>query len=445
MNWRWWSTSASVKARQPSVMAFLETVSAILTYLWLANYLGVLVPLCCAAAVAPFFLLRSDESVALGLLWFSRLDKTEWYEWRWTPNFYSLLATFVAAEFASAIVIVFYAPYSADNSLFSSYAIALLLSLLALPFLLAGPTPIILASLVIRFAATAVHLSAGIKRMPENFRVLVLCMSPSQVPELVPGLNETASKYQLNYITVALAETDQSRSDGPIQFWFDKLVLASWIVIMFLPAWLYRFTVKSTAWFWWPLAFLGGDLRFVNTPELLQWRITGSLWARTSILMAAGSLFLFLAVNFSNIFDRDNPLITPLGYLLLFDWKLRPWQISALTASILSIAAVYWANGIGGQFRIAHSTGDSYLLEASIVQLGKLERLLRFRFLVVMSFWMLAGTQALLYLNSQTCAVRLPDKIREWSHDIYGDRYSHGACVFFDDPVTDRSPRNRDR
>lgn len=39
-------------------------------------------------------------------------------------------------------------------------------------------------------------------------------------------------------------------------------------LILFLPAWLYRVTLKSTAWFWWPLAYLGGPLPRVKNQKI---------------------------------------------------------------------------------------------------------------------------------------------------------------------------------
>src|SRR5258708_30731135 len=127
--------------------------------------------------------------------------------------------------------------------------------------------------------------------------------------------------------------------------------MAIWLLIVFLPAWLYRLTIKSTSWFWWPLVFLGGDLKRVQNPALFHWKVAGSLWAKTSIALAVLSLVAFVAANLvfdGTVFER-NPLLTPVGYLLLIDWRLRPWQVSALLASVLSILIVFLVNDVSGE------------------------------------------------------------------------------------------------
>ena len=151
----------------------------------------------------------------------------------------------------------------------------------------------------------------------------------------------------------------------------------------------------------------------------------GSLWAKTSILVASASLLTIAGANllFDGTLFKDNPLITPLGYLLLLDWTPRPWQICAVSASVLSILLVYWTNDISGQFRIAKTSGDAELLKRATVRFGWLERLSRLRLLFVLAFWLLVGTHALLYFNSTKCDLQLPDKAKEWAGNIYGTHF----------------------
>jgi hypothetical protein len=196
------------------------------------------------------------------------------------------------------------------------------------------------------------------------------------------------------------------------------------IIVVFLPPWLYRITIKSTAWFWWPLAFLGGDLKRVQNPALFHWQVMGSLWAKTSIALAILSLVAFATANLvfdGTVFER-NPLLTPVGYLLLIDWKLRLWQVCALSAAVLSILIVYLVNDVSGEYRIAQETGDGKLLQAATGKYGWIERLTRVRFLLLLGFWGLVGTHAFLYANSNRCWFSLPPALQGWAQDIYGDR-----------------------
>jgi hypothetical protein len=193
-----------------------------------------------------------------------------------------------------------------------------------------------------------------------------------------------------------------------------------------LVAWLYRLTIKSTAWFWWPLAFLGADLKRVQNPKLFHWQVMGSLWAKTSIALAILSLLAFALANLvldGAIFHKD-PLLTPIGYLLLIDWNsVWPWQLSAVAAALLSIVIVYLVNDVSGQYRIAQETTDNKLLAKATSKFGWIERLVRLRFLFLLVFWGLVGTHAFLFANSTYCWFSLPPALQEWAKEVYGDRY----------------------
>jgi hypothetical protein len=218
-----------------------------------------------------------------------------------------------------------------------------------------------------------------------------------------------------------------------VEYLFDLLFIIGLRLVcsfVFLPAWLYRLTIKSTAWFWWPLAFLGGELRQARNPALLRWSMMGSLWAKTSIVLACASLLAFAAANLvldGTVF-KQNPLLTPLGYLLLVDWRLRPWQICGILSSLLSLALVFRVNYVSGEYRIAQQTSDLELLHAAERKFGWIERLARLRLLFVILFWCLVGTHAMLYVNGERCWFSLPPTLHDWAQDIYGDRLPPQNC-----------------
>jgi hypothetical protein len=317
------------------------------------------------------------------------------------------------------------------------------------------PFPIFLRAMGIRIAATAIFWREGLESLPENFRVLILCESPSQVTELVPGLGMT-SLLTFSGFPRIFALTQQINAN-----WFEatlrrirgdrvsKLIAAERRIIrrtnhaihktmyiisalfVFAPAWAYRFTIKSTIWFWWPLAFIGGDLRLAGKPDLMRWNLTGSLWAKTSILIACLSLLAFIWTNAfldGTIFEK-NPLITPIGYFLLLDWRLQPWQICAILASAMSVVLVFWMNHIAGRFRIAKETGDTAMHATAMIELGWMERFARLRFVFVLSFWFLVAAHALLFLNSQKCAVQLYDNVQRLAQTVYGNRTPKSTCI----------------
>ena len=69
INWCFWSTTESIQKDVPSVTAIIETLIAVPLYWWIALQVGMLPSLLIGLAVAPLVLLRSEESVALGLKW----------------------------------------------------------------------------------------------------------------------------------------------------------------------------------------------------------------------------------------------------------------------------------------------------------------------------------------------------------------------------------------
>src|SRR5262249_45752489 len=162
----------------------------------------------------------------------------------------------------------------------------------------------------------------------------------------------------------------------------------------------------------------GGDLKQVKNPELFHWKVMGSLWAKTSIALACFTLLAFIAANLvfgGKVFQQD-PLLTPIGYLLLIDWtSVWLWKLCAVLAALLSIAIVYLVNDVSGEYRIGQEKGDSSLLKAAERKYGWIERLARFRFLVLLAFWGLVGTQAFLYANSQGLCLSFHPQFLKWT------------------------------
>src|SRR5215213_3651046 len=73
--WCFWSTSESIQNDLPCVTAIIETLLAVPLYWLISLKVGMIQPLLVAAAIAPLVLLRSEESVALGIRWYLRFEK----------------------------------------------------------------------------------------------------------------------------------------------------------------------------------------------------------------------------------------------------------------------------------------------------------------------------------------------------------------------------------
>ena len=81
-SWIFWSTRASIDNEVPSVAAIVETCFAILFYWWFAIHFQTYLLLVISVVVAPFVLLRSDQSVAFGVKWIAEWERITWDDTR---------------------------------------------------------------------------------------------------------------------------------------------------------------------------------------------------------------------------------------------------------------------------------------------------------------------------------------------------------------------------
>jgi hypothetical protein len=407
--WVWWSTHETIQNEVPSVTAILETIIAVPLYWWIALHTGVVLPLLVGAAVAPLVLLRSDQSVALGLEWFLKYER---YEDRLDH----------ASDFRVRITapVVFWC--------------------------------IPITSIVIRVAATLFYLRSGVRTLPVNFRRLVFCTSPAQLPELVPGLEKEATSYlRFSRMSIMFSSWEglilswrrlllsRYRSPlgivlAPFVVLFTLLSLFVIYIIFFLPPWLYRITIKSTTWFWWPLAFLGGDLEQIHRPKLFRKRVMGTLWAKATVLMSGGFLVAFVAAHAGPLMFEPNDLLFPAGRLLNIDWtSLWTWQVCGLATAVLSVAVVFLFDEVFAEYQYAEENQEIPLRDAATCKFGWIERLARVRTLFALGFWLLAGTQAFLHFNgSQEWCLPFPPEFWRWMEAIYGNRLpGYNECLLW--------------
>ena len=67
-----WSSRESIEAEKISLLAVAEVIFSVAAYWWIAWYFDTYAHLLVSVIVAPLVLLRSDESVALGVKMFTR-------------------------------------------------------------------------------------------------------------------------------------------------------------------------------------------------------------------------------------------------------------------------------------------------------------------------------------------------------------------------------------
>ena len=296
--------------------------------------------------------------------------------------------------------------------------------LFTIPYFLGNLTGIFLISVLIRLCATARYMRAGLRNLPHNYRRLVFSTSLTQKPELVPGLRPDTSYFTLDSITKAF---EQERQSNKVNVKVSAY-LGSVPVIIFwrLPGLFYRFTLKSTSWFWWPLYLLAGELRTRHIDEL-RWRRIGSGWAKVRIWLAIGTIIAFIWVNLiatGKIFDL-NPLLTVLGFFLLIDVSVPPWQVLTLAVATLVLVIAVLADHLGGLHKIQENRGDAISLARTERQIAWIEWLARFQLVLFILLQISVGAQTILYFNNKNCWFVIPSNVERWAKPIYGSKFPH--------------------
>ncbi|MGZ8219829.1 hypothetical protein [Methylomagnum sp.] len=304
--WVWHCTDESIAAGQISVIAIIETLAAVALYWWLSlrfewhwfSMVGLI--------AAPMLLLRSDESVELGvemLRWCFDRKKSDMSRWRkvatilvselvaggvahflvqawlqghvgWASFWRAGVIGAGADAFAVAVAVaikgtgvgvgagtvavlgafaVAFAVSGTDSgaitgAVVGASAVAVVgagsgvaLLLLFGPAFVAG---ILLRALFIRWFASLRYLSRGLKRLPRNWRENLLVIDLTHPPELLPQAGKVG-----NWLTVTGLWAQFLGEKGG-----EKAFTAFLIVAWYLPALAYRWSLKASAWLWWPLA-----------------------------------------------------------------------------------------------------------------------------------------------------------------------------------------------
>ena len=505
-----WSTRDSISNETPSVTAIIETVVAVLVYWWVAIRLETYLPLLISAAVAPLVLLRSDQSVRLGVDWFKAWEANVWNDTRffrqlgpwqrrvllavvlvnslitivtsyvtarhflagingWSVGWqgfaagsFWLVAAAVAAIVATASVLMVVGVKEVTRLVAAAAAVAaavgtivstwltaatwgvlitvalvmgalglkgtgmtlLLVRVIVIPYVLGMALSALMMSLIVRIVATLRHLRPGLHTLPQNFRRLTLCTSPRQEPELVPGLVPGTTDF--TFIDVL----QRIRKETGLQRTAAYLSYGPFLPIWFLPGWLYRVSLKSTTWLWWPLTFLIGDLSRARDPQEFHRTTMGSLWAKASIALSIITILTFLWSNLveTGAVFKDNPLLIAVGYFFVVDWSLRPWQLFPITLAVLGLAIVFLVDDAAGQYHLAKAERKDELVARSETKFRAIERLTRLRLVLFVVFTLLVGAHTLLYFNSTQCWLNVPSNIEGWAQWVYGKRMPRAHC-----------------
>jgi hypothetical protein len=455
--WVWRCTDESIIARKVSVLAIAEIVAAMFLFWWLIWRFNWAWMAFGGIIAAPMLLLRSEQSVAqgVGLLqtyWNGkdqRFGKKErcligvssilvtglvlhWFSSHWLPGntgwalfwrivvmitvaiailvatvgafsvafskSFSSALTFsvkfagrgvVVVAFAGAVVLSFAVAHLSTNEHTDPVAILAIVipMILFIPFL---PLGILLRGFAIRLFATLQNPIAGLAQLPQNWRESLFTIDFLHPPELLPQ----ASLVDKDLSVKGLWATRKK------YFYLEKIFFGILLLSLYLPAIAYRWSLKATAWFWFPLALsLTPQLAAQDTnisdasPGVFQswyWHYVG-LAAVIMVWMFSGWLFWLLPSQWRPLLPAELatlasnlPSPTPFGLL----------TIIACIAVILTVVFIYRTKTLRASYNRVFKSSNGFARPDQ--QKGKYydvfihaaKKINRIRLLLILAFWL---------------------------------------------------------
>jgi hypothetical protein len=299
--WVWWCNEESIAAGKFSVLAIVETVAAVGVWWWLAMHFNWSIFSFIALFAAPVLLLRSEESIADGVKILSRYWNQEGNTKKelWLTTFITVLSTYLATRwlanhwlstftdwdllwrtamlgalafaFAYAVMtsVAVWSTRASGSGVFviALYDLGLTVMLsglvggmtmaiaMRIAIAIGGWTSIapvfafgiVLRSQFIRLFATLRHPIHGVARLPRNWRETLWITDLKNPPELIPQARSVSYLLAVRSLWLAFLQEETISK---------KLFLAILILIFYLSALAFRWSLKASAWLWFPLILL---------------------------------------------------------------------------------------------------------------------------------------------------------------------------------------------
>ena len=411
-NWVWHSTLATRAAGQVSVLACVETLFAVALYWWIALRYNTHWHLVTSVFIAPLLLLRSPESMELGVQWFSK----DWFgfenyrEWPVVKKFLWNGAMVLSVS----TLLYFYGEWLDRTKLPESergylsgrghaYAMAPIVFAYAFGFAFVGVRPragvfaraglgvvgfgsalvigylgvvwgvVVIAGVIagliggmgagftfralfFRGIATLSFLIRGVRRLPDNWRENNFLADSFLPAELIPGIRDFKPEYSLDGFMKEMI------SEKNVFSWVYYPLLA---IFWFIPAFLYRLNIKATAWFWWPLAYLLKPAPVADAEgqqkQALCWPWTNpfqKLWIIVSVLLVVVSV-AFHNLNLASWSELKGVPALPLAlkvslainWTQVAPWHWAQWIIAGTGLGMLVLAGNARSHDVNGNWR----------------------------------------------------------------------------------------------
>jgi hypothetical protein len=244
-------------------------------------------------------------------------------------------------------------------------------------------------------------------------------MTPLQQPELLPGLKTghpiSFEAYRNSVSLMLRASHKMNKLD-----FAERLIFALFLLFIYLPAWLYRFILKSTMWFWWILFIVGGAPRLDGGIEGLRDDAYRQISAWTGIALTVFALVNFWLPPLIKNFIYHDKLPNAVALLVLVDWSSLPVvQWFTLASALTTVAVVLWTNGVYLDSQNPHRANR---LPVPLPWLGQLVKWKSAFGAVSIALLMLYFA---LYANAIHHYVPVSDWAASWLRWLYGDAAGH--------------------
>src|SRR6266511_1341837 len=261
---RLYSTPESVERGEPTVLAIVETLFAIGAVCYLSWHLQNTTYIAIPACIAPFLLLRTDESTQRGV------------------RSYKAMISFLGTGF-----------FDRNTSSRLKAPLEIAIGMLSLYMYVMLPPLLVLVKFAVTAYCTIAHPLLALRSIPYNWTQIALCIDTLHHPEMLPGLtsNEKNLERTLDRETFHLFSLDTTRGlaietrdmfKDSVALLLGRsslkkrllgirlgltVILSTLLFTRFAPSLVYRYSLKSTSIIYSPLLWILQPLNLTGRPD----------------------------------------------------------------------------------------------------------------------------------------------------------------------------------
>lgn len=361
---RLFSTVQSVQSDEVTVLALIETffamgLAVIISIKWhTATHLVI------GASLAPFLMLRTENSAKIGIAYFVKLIR-----WMDTP----LLTN----------------PKLSYRFLFK----ILLIPIKGFSWTI-GPSAIKIAATLVCFYKNP---SETILSIPHNWARIALSIDFLYPPELVPGAEDATEPevkaWKWSYLW-SMFWNKLTQGDLNIQMRIMGFLVMPLIIAFYIPAWVYRMSLKSTSLIYFPLIWvIQGSVSKSQNLIFVIAEIQKSQLERIKRWYALLIIFTTIVPFIKAIYLQNLIKQFPAKQLILYFFPIQEvdsWHVTRFGAAVITVILYF----ISDKLKIRNDISDLTENKSGIVKINLLRRIQK-----LMSLWTITCGLFLLYLS----------------------------------------------